>query len=850
MNNGEIDAFLTNCAPGAGTMNNKIKIPLSEELMKAINNSRYLLLKDSILNNREKFNKNILNQIYLNTELAKDDVGISFIKPKDNSLKFYFSSKSSRNQILKHHDNSGNIKFNKKILRHKQFLDLNSLNEINHKNSPFYKSINKKGKKFKKTENPYNKYTLINNYNSHKKHKIVIERDEIGYAEINNLLIDIKNKNKIFEKESIQLKKENNEYKIKYLELKKLYDKMNSKASNEEDKRIKIERDVDILQIKIKELSEKNQELQEKIRKYQNPVKINENFESPKKKIIKEESENNKSKDNKYLLEIDRKNEEILQLKKEIENLKKNTILNHYKIDFYKGNISNLVNTMSDKAHLDKLPDFIKRTFILDESIYTENYYFKGIFPKIIVSYKGEGDENINGVCSLSYENNENSNLKINFVYGLEDLEYNILLMIDFIKEKMNFNKLVVYLLYDYIDNKFVPNKEAKEIFEKKLAFKWLCVTRDEEKNQRYIKLYINKAENNENNKINQNNFFLDNYSLLTLNKEEDAINFKNIIKNIRVNNNKYINLNSIYSLLYENKDIKIKFSNEERKKELGEIKQKLWKFNVNKYNWNSLEEEEIKSLIKINIENSLFKEIEFFNQNNNINIISDLQKKCISINFENNYSILIDDIYYNRISSNKIKILKEAKTNSLFFLIPSLDNTVLLYVSEVNSKLKELLIDSQNNIYEQFLEFQPNTRKELFNFSLSSVRDISYIPQKLKTEQKIIYIPTFMINTHLCAFDVEEINKSVKISSMSNGEELKINTIDEYINVEFKPDENINKSFSVLPAEDRRTDFIIKDSFIIGIFSNDIINEDKLPLMQFLYITKDFFLTKDRFIK
>ena len=612
------------------------------------------------------------------------------------------------------------------------------------------------------------------------------------------------------------------------MELKKLYDKIYNKANNEEGKRIQSEKDIDILQIKIKELSQKNHELEEKIKKNKKSSKNNENSESMKKILNNEEIET-----------IKNKKEEI-----------------NYRIDFYKENISNLVNKMCNEAHLNKIPDFLKRALILDNSIYTENNYFKGIFPKIIVSYIGEGNENINGLCSLSYENNENLNenlnLKINFIYSIEDLENNIILMIDFIKKNINFNKLVVYLLYDNINNKFVPNKEAKDIFEKKLGFKWLCVTRDEEKNQRYIKLYISKNESEESiyNKINKNNFFLDNCSLITVNKEEEANQFKNIIKNIKMNNNKYININSIYSLLYENKDLKIECLNKSKKIELEEAKQKLWKFNINKYSWNLLEEEEKKNLLNLNIDNSLFKEIEFYNKNHNINIISDLQKKYISINFESIYSIIIDDIYYNRIASNKIKILKETKSNSLFFLIPSTDNTVLFYISEVNHKLKELLLDSQNNIYEQFLEFQPSTQKELFNFSMSSFRDISYIPQKLKTEQKIIYIPTFTINTHLYSFDILEINESLKISSLDNNEEFKLNTADEYINVEFKPDDNINNSFSELPVEDKRTNIIIKDSFVIGIFANDIINNDKLPLMQFLYITKDHFLTKNKYIK
>ena len=816
MKNGEIDAFLTNCAPGAGIINNKIKIPLSEELMREINNARYLLLKESIINNKEKFNNNILNEIYLNTESGEDIANNNFIKPKNNYLNFSLSS-NNRNQILKEQNNSGNININKKILHHKKGFGLNNFSDINYK----IRSINKKKLKIK--ENKINKL-----YSYYKKPKIIIERDEINYAEMKNILIDVRNKNKIIKDENIQLRKENNDYKIKYLELKKLYDKIYNKANNEEGKRIQSEKDIDILQIKIKELSQKNHELEEKIKKNKKSSKNNENSESMKKILNNEEIET-----------IKNKKEEI-----------------NYRIDFYKENISNLVNKMCNEAHLNKIPDFLKRALILDNSIYTENNYFKGIFPKIIVSYIGEGNENINGLCSLSYENNENLNenlnLKINFIYSIEDLENNIILMIDFIKKNINFNKLVVYLLYDNINNKFVPNKEAKDIFEKKLGFKWLCVTRDEEKNQRYIKLYISKNESEESiyNKINKNNFFLDNCSLITVNKEEEANQFKNIIKNIKMNNNKYININSIYSLLYENKDLKIECLNKSKKIELEEAKQKLWKFNINKYSWNLLEEEEKKNLLNLNIDNSLFKEIEFYNKNHNINIISDLQKKYISINFESIYSIIIDDIYYNRIASNKIKILKETKSNSLFFLIPSTDNTVLFYISEVNHKLKELLLDSQNNIYEQFLEFQPSTQKELFNFSMSSFRDISYIPQKLKTEQKIIYIPTFTINTHLYSFDILEINESLKISSLDNNEEFKLNTADEYINVEFKPDDNINNSFSELPVEDKRTNIIIKDSFVIGIFANDIINNDKLPLMQFLYITKDHFLTKNKYIK
>ena len=53
-----------------------------------------------------------------------------------------------------------------------------------------------------------------------------------------------------------------------------------------------------------------------------------------------------------------------------------------------------------------------------------------------------------------------------------------------------------------------------------------------------------------------------------------------------------------------------------------------------------------------------MIKEIKYF---------YDLYQIKLSLNFKTNYSILIDDIYYNKISTEKIKILKEKKTNSTF---------------------------------------------------------------------------------------------------------------------------------------------------------------------------------------
>ena len=428
--------------------------------------------------------------------------------------------------------------------------------------------------------------------------------------------------------------------------------------------------------------------------------------------------------------------------------------------------------------------------------------------------------------------------------------------MINYIKYNVKYHRLEIYLLYDKIDDKFLPNKEAKTLFQDKLEFKWLCVVRDEKLQQRYIKLYFNKTKNiDDNNNTNGNNFLMNHLSIITINNEEDTYALQNIINVKSKDNglnkksyNKYINPNPIYSLIFQNTKIKNEFINQSKENELKELKEKLWRFVKLENGWNFIEDEkkEIKD-IKFDIEQSLFKEIENYFKSKDLKCLCDLYQTNLSNNFESNYSILIDDIYYNRISSDKIKILKT--TNSKFFLIPSNDNTVFFYITELNRRLKEILIDNSKNIYEEFLQFQPSTQKELFEFSLSSYRDTSYIPQVYKKSSKTIYIPSFIIKTHLFSYNFKEVEKNLKMTNSEKNIPSYLTSVDEFLNIEFKPDENIENSFSDIPIEGGKTDFIIREDFIIGIFDNDIINNEKLPLFQFLLVTKEHFLTKNNYI-
>ena len=710
---------------------------------------------------------------------------------------------------------------------------------------------------------------------------------EIKEKEIEEMKIRIKNDDEKNNKE-----KEKNEHnkmllKIK-LEKKKNEEEVKQKIDNnkiieeqkkeyiEEKERIKEE--ISNKENLINNLNEENYRLQNEKNKIENEYNL---LKEEKTKIedynnkLKEENENiqkNYNNLNEKLKKIEKDyillKDENKNLKSKIENYEKDKGINRnkrsdYKIDFFKGNLSNLVNSLMEKISIEKIPNYLQRAFMLNDSIFNEEYYFKGIFPKIILSSKEGEENNINGLCSVYYESNEDINenpiLRINSIFVMEDSVNQIIKMIDYIKKNMRFKRLEIYLLYDKEENKFIPNKEAKELFQKKLDFKWLCVVRDEKLQQRYIKLYYNKENESQDNTslIKNNNFYMDNLTVITINSEKNSFLLKNMINHrednvnlFKANYNKFIDPNPIYSLVKNNPLINKQCLNESKIKELNEIEQKLWRFVKFDVSWNEKEEEkkQIKE-IKFDLDNSIYKQIEKLHQKNSAKLLCDLYKKNISVNFESIYSILIDDIYYNKISSDKIKIFKEKKTNSLFFLIPSNDNTVLFYISEVNKKLKELLINNNKNIYEQFLEFQPSIQKEILEFSISSFRDITYIPQAMKSSFKTIYIPTFSIDTHLFSYKFKDIEKKINISKANSDYNisLSLTSIDEYLNVKFIADDNIENSFTILPVEDTKNNIIIKNSLIIGIFDNDIINNDKLPLLQFLYVTKDHFITKKK---
>jgi len=727
--------------------------------------------------------------------------------------------------------------------------------------------------------------------------KFILEKSKIEDEknDINNKCKELENDNNNKEKNINELKAQINELKEKINELNDSINKLNGQINDLNIKNQKLEQENSIYKQKEKE-KESEREIEteneeEKKKKEEEEKKKKEEEEKKKKeeeeKKKKEEEYKKKKEEENYdfgdfeedgmLEEKKEKDENEDKLRnKNVEKQKKvdiNPATDNieeskpagYKIGYYKGNISNLMNSISENILLEQIPDFIRRAFALDDSIYSDDYYFKGVFPKIIVSSDGdeidnETGRNIKGVCSFYYDNenfDQNIIIRINSIFAVENYEEQFKKMIEYIKNEIKYDRIEVYLLYDKEGEKFLPNKEAKKVFQD-MGFKWLCVVREEKLQQRYIKLCFG-TKSEENQYDAKNNFVMDNLSVVTVLKEDDAYYIKNIIDNTssdnklyKINYSKFINPNPVYSLLLDNTHVTKEFKNENKQKELEEMKQQLWRFVISENGWNLIEEEKKKikkDKLKCDLKKSVFRDIEkVCMKNEKIDFLYDFYKTNLSLNFENNYSILYEDVYYNRISTDKIKILKEKRTKTLFFLIPSYDNTALFYIAQVNNKLKDLLIDTNQNIYEKFFEFQPGTQKELFEYSLTSYRDITYIPPLVKKDSKTIYIPCFSIDTHLFSYNFRDIYKNVKITDSDTNTPSYLTSVEEFINVQFKPDENINNSFNVIPVTDGKTNVIIEDSFIIGIFDNDIIDKNKLPLLQFLYITKDNFLTPENY--
>ena len=209
------------------------------------------------------------------------------------------------------------------------------------------------------------------------------------------------------------------------------------------------------------------------------------------------------------------------------------------------------------------------------------------------------------------------------------------------------------------------------------------------------------------------------------------------------------------------------------------------------------------------------------------------------NINLKNKANLILNKRKVNNNNTNKNernKTNKELKSNYYSLIIANNRNKHLPNKNSVNfSKLSiNSLITNSINKSKKIIN---NRRKNIINEEeysiISKKKNYSFKIKVNKIKEKL--------NLGNSRNSSLKNMKMMKSDEKEIGNNLSINTVDEFINVEFKPDNDIDNSFSTIEAYD----LIIQNSFIMGIFDNDVINNKKLPLLQFLYITKDHFMKK-----
>ena len=886
-----------------------------------------------ILNNNAILNKNDENEEKEELKKLMDNACEENDKLKNEikNLKKYIKS------LIKKNDDE-NEERTKKINRKQQEIDKKQreaelkYKELEHTKDDLIKEKKELNEKIKKTQ------TLMDEISDKKKqemndmNKLMQKQKEENEKEIEKKNNEIKNLNNlkdiltndkdeiirqkeqvINERDQLMVEKQQLEEQINNLEVKirdyeceiEKYKQLQKDYKILQDKENEMNKEIGQLKGEIEKLNAQINDLRNEINRLeQNILDLNRVIENEKteKEILKREKDNIAKEKDELINQNENLNNEIKTLNNQI-NVLNNTIeeleakvkglkednnilygrspddtsmiIGNYIYDFYKDILFNLINDIIKALSLDKIPDFLKKSFDLENiNIFEESTYIKGVYPKII-TVCSKSSKSITGICSLYYENygqeGEPLILRIGALCVLEqDWEEKIENIINYIKEKMVFDE--IKLIIKYIPNpekgnKLMLNPSIKNLFKTKLNCNWKNITNlaDGSRTQdvRFIKSgnYFDQEETeykNNNNKI----FGFNTLSILSLfnNPNEGGENLiKQIVSNFGYS--RYINLLPIYVLLANNPTYKMVFAKDSDSKiyelpEDDEVESSTVIKSINPRNQikrisniisniNDISKlkEKINSseiLKNFDISDSLFEEIATKLQEKNIDNISyNYFSMNVNLSTQTNLCLQFEDYYYNRISSKDIDILRDTETKNLFYLIPTKTESTFLLICQVGRKLQKELLDGNKNIYQTFMEYHPKLTSQLLQFS-----SFGLMTSQLKDTEKVIYIPSFKIDSHLYSYSVNDINKKGSIYHVNSGKEGMVGSVEEYFSMSFEQDKNIKNSFGIIPVEDKKMNVVIREPFLFCVFNINIFSNTPLQLF---YVTKDHWIKADK---
>ena len=879
----------------------------------------FILNNNAILNKNENDEKEELKKLVDNACEENDQ-----LKNEINNLKKYIKSiKKKIDDEIEEREQKLKIKFEKiiieaelkiKELEHIKDDLIKEKNELNEKLQKAQTLMEQKNEKTKQEINDMNKLMQKQKEEIEKKNNEIINLNNLKDKLMNEKDEIIRQKEQVInEREQLMVEKQQMEEQMNNLEVKirdyeceiEKYKQLQKDYKILQDKENEMNKEIEQLKGDKEKLNEQINDSRNEINRLgQNILDLNKAIEKEKneKEYLKREIDDltkekeeliNKNENlNKEIKTLNNQinilNNTIEELEVKIKGLKEDNnilygrspddtsmIIGNYIYDFYKDILFNLINDIIKELSLDKIPDFLKKSFDLENiNIFEESTYIKGVYPKII-TVCSKSSKSITGICSIYYENygqeGEPLILRIGALCVLEqDWEEKIENIINYIKEKMVFDE--IKLIIKYIPNpekgnKLMLNPSIKNLFKTKLNCNWKNITNlaDGSRTQdvRFIKKgnYFDQEETeykNNNNKI----FGFNTLSILSLfnNPNEGGENLiKQIVSNFGYS--RYINLLPIYILLANNPSYKMIFAKDSDSKiyempEDDEVEGNCVIKSINPRNQikrisniisniNDVSElkEKINSseiLKNFDISDSLFEEITTKLQEKNIDNISyNYFSMNVNLSTQTNLCLEFEDYYYNRISSKDIDILRDTETKNLFYLIPTKTESTFLLICQVGRKLQKELLDGNKNIYQTFMEYHPKLTSQLLQFS-----SFGLMTSQLKDTEKVIYIPSFKIDSHLYSYSVNDINKKGTIIHERSGKDGTVGSVEEYFSMSFEPDKNIKNSFGIIPVEDKKMNVVIREPFLFCVFNINIFSNTPLQLF---YVTKDHWIKAEK---
>ena len=350
MNNTEIDPFLTNCAPPPNRLKGKkIIIPISDDMMKLIKESRYALLQETVLHSIEKENninmkssdfyemdllsKNNRNNLLKRMEEEKFRLSQNKLKNYNSSLKmknnFYRPKNQSMSRYIHNLKNTEHTRYNNLFYKKKNSpfsnrkkLSTNNSNRIVIMHEEIQSLSNEQFmKRLGNIENLENDNMMKNAANQILSENLEKLQDE--NAELRNNIKKLEEKLREYEEKKELFEQKNNEIAKKVKESQNELEQLTQKKKKKENE---LNNKIDLLQKEIQNIKNENTKtgdnMSEQIKNLEDKLKNEENTRKEKEKEI--ENMENKLKE---------KNEEKEKINQELqEQIKLYNILNEEKV--------------------------------------------------------------------------------------------------------------------------------------------------------------------------------------------------------------------------------------------------------------------------------------------------------------------------------------------------------------------------------------------------------------------------------------------------------------------------------------------------------------------------------------